>query len=274
MTAVAGELGKIGAFLRRDALVALSYRAAFAGDIIQIGMQLLMFALVAQVVDERKLPAYGGVRTHYLEFVVVGLTLTLISGTMLIRVSTAIRQEQLIGTLEALLTTPTRMVTLQVGTVALDALQIPLRIATLVALASLLMGLDLQPSGALPALVVLMAFTPFVWGLGLVSAGAMVTFRRGTAVLGAFVTGVGLASGVYFPLDVLPPWVADLAAANPFAIAITALREALIGGAGWGAIGGDVLLLAPLSAAMLLLGTIAFHAGVAREYRNGSLGLY
>jgi ABC-2 type transport system permease protein len=274
MTALVVEAGKLGAFVRRDVLVALSYRAAFAGDALSIGMQLLMFALVAQVVDEGTLPEYGGVRADYLEFVVVGLTLTLITGTMLIRVSTAIRQEQLIGTFEALLTTPTRMATLQAGAVALDALLIPVRTAVYVLVAALIFDLQLESSGLLPATVVLLAFTPFVWGIGLISAGAMVTFRRGGTVLGAFVTGMGIASGVYFPLSVLPGAIQDLAASNPFAIAIEALRETLIGGGGWSAIGSDVLLLLPLAGATMLLGMVAFAAAVHREYRNGTLGLY
>jgi ABC-2 type transport system permease protein len=142
------------------------------------------------------------------------------------------------------------------------------------AIVAVVFALDLQPSGIGPALVILGVFAPFVWGLGLISAGAMVTFRRGGRALGAFVTGVGIASGVYFPLSVLPDWLEKLAVGNPFAIAIEGLREALIGGAGWSVIDSDVLLLAPLAVASLVLGGIAFHAAVGRERRNGTLGLY
>ena len=81
------------------------------------------------------------------------------------------------------------------------------------------------------------AFVPFVWGLGLVTAAAIVTFRRGTGLLGVIMSVLGLASGAFFPLALLPAWLQTLAEANPVAIAMEGTREALIGGAGWSAIG-------------------------------------
>jgi ABC-2 type transport system permease protein len=121
---------------------------------------------------------------------------------------------------------------------------------------------------------VLAAFMPFVWGLGLVSAAAIVTFRRGggmTAVAGMV---LGLSSGAYFPLSVLPGWLADVLAWNPMAIALEAMRSALIGGEGWDVVGPDVLLLTPMSVLTVLAGSFAFQAAVARERRRGSLGMY
>jgi hypothetical protein len=51
-------------------------------------------------------------------------------------------------------------------------------------------------------------------------------------------------------------------------------REALIGGAGWSAVGSDVLVLGTLSIAALFAGVSAFRAALAREHRRGTLGLY
>jgi ABC-2 type transport system permease protein len=274
MTAAAAELGKVAAFVRRDALIALSYRAAFVGDVAQMAVQVLLFALVAQVIDAGKLPEYGGKHAGYLEFVVVGSTITMLAGTLLARLAIAVRQEQLYGTFEALLVTPTRLVTLQAGAAAIDLLQIPLRMAAYLAAVAVVFGLDLQLSGIVPALVILLIFAPFVWGLGLMSGGAMVTFRRGGAALGTLITGTAIVSGVYFPLSVLPAWAERVAQANPFATVIEALRDALIGGAGWHAVDGDILLIIPLGAATMALGWIAFHAAIERERRRGTVGVY
>ena len=135
-------------------------------------------------------------------------------------------------------------------------------------------GLDLEASGVLPALVVLVAFIPFVWGLGLVSAACIVTFRRGagmTAIAGML---LGLSSGAYFPLAVLPEWLAAILTWNPMAITLETMREVLIGGEGWAALDADVLLLVPMSVLTLLAGGWAFAAAVARERRRGTLGMY
>ena len=185
--------------MRRDLLVLLSYRVAFASDLLFIGIQAAMFGFVAQLVDPLKLPTYGGERAGYFEFVMVGVVITTVSGLLLQRVATAIRQEQMIGTLEALLVTPTSATTVQAGSVAFDLLFIPIRMGLLLLAAALTLGLGFEASGILPSVVLLAAFVPFLWGLGLVTAAAIVTFRRGTGVLGVTMSVLGLVSGGVLP---------------------------------------------------------------------------
>jgi ABC-2 type transport system permease protein len=125
------EARKVPAFMRRDLLVLLSYRVAFVSDLLFIAVQAAMFGFVAQLVDESKLPSYGGVQAGYFEFVMVGVVIATVSGLLLQKVSTAIRQEQMIGTLEALLVTPTSPTTVQAGSIAFDLVFIPVRMALL-----------------------------------------------------------------------------------------------------------------------------------------------
>jgi ABC-2 type transport system permease protein len=271
---LAAELPKLAAFLRRDFKIALSYRIAFVADVLQLCSHVLLFGLIGQLVDPSLLPSYGGKTTGYLEFVAIGALLSLVFGMLLERVSSAIRAEQMIGTLEALLVTPVRTFTLQAGSVAFDAVQVPLRMALFLTAIAVTAGLDLELSGVLPSVAVLIVFLPFVWGLGLVSAGAMVTFRRGAGITAMAGMVLGLSSGAYFPLTVLPDWLETVLSWNPMAIALESMRSALIGGEGWGAIAPDLLVLAPMSVLTLIAGMLAFHAAVTRERRRGSLGMY
>ncbi len=88
------------------------------------------------------------------------------------------------GTLESIFVTPTSMTTIQLGSVAYDLVYVPVRTAIFLGVTSLAFGLDLHVSGLLPSTVLLLVFVPFVWGLGLVSAAAILTFRRGGGVTG------------------------------------------------------------------------------------------
>jgi ABC-2 type transport system permease protein len=272
--ALVAEAAKVAAFARRDLLILLSYRAGFVADVLQLCAHVLLFGLIGQLVDPALLPAYGGEPTGYLEFVAIGALLSLVFGMLLERVASAIRTEQMIGTLEALLVTPVRTFTVQAGSVAFDAVQVPLRMTLFLAAIAVTAGLDLEASGVLPALVALAAFIPFVWGLGLVSAACIVTFRRGAGITAIAGMALGLSSGAYFPLTVLPEWLAAILTWNPMAITLESMREALIGGEGWAAIGPDVLLVVPMSVLTLLAGGFAFGAAVARERRRGTLGMY
>lgn len=274
MSALFTEVAKIPAFMRRDLLVLLSYRAALTSDLLFIGIQAVLFGFVAELIDPSKLPSYGGVQASYFDFVMIGVVFATVSGLLLQRVATALRQEQMIGTLEALLVSPVSPGTVQAGSVAFDLFFIPLRMGALLLAVSLGFGLGYDPSGILPSLTVMAAFIPFLWGLGLLTAAVIVTFRRGEGFLAVLMSVLGLASGAFFPLSLLPSWIQTLAEANPVAIAMEATREALIGGSGWEGIGGDILLLIPISAGTVAAGVWAFRAALAREHRRGTLGLY
>jgi ABC-2 type transport system permease protein len=273
-SSLVAEIRKVPAFMRRDLLVLLSYRVAFVSDLLAIAVQAAMFGFIAELVDQSRLPTYAGVQASYFEFVMIGVVITTVSGLLLHRVATAVRQEQMIGTLEALLISPTSPTTVQAGSVAFDLVFIPVRMAALMLAVAFTLGLDFDGSGALPALALLVAFVPFVWGLGLLAAAAIVTFRRGTGVLGAGMGLLGLVSGAFFPLTLLPIWLQRLAEANPVAIVLEGARHALIGGGDWSEVASDAVVLLPVSALALFAGVWAFRAALDREHRRGTLGLY
>jgi ABC-2 type transport system permease protein len=158
--------------------------------------------------------------------------------------------------------------------VVYDLIYIPIRTAVFLVVIALAFGLDFYASGLIPALVVLLVFIPFVWGLGVASAGAALTFRRGSGIVGLASTVLVLFSGAFYPLDVLPGWVASLAELNPITIAVDGMREPLLGGTGWDGVGRAVAVLLPLAVVSVALGALAFRAALRRERRQGTLGLY
>lgn len=268
------EAGKLFAFLRRDLLVAWSYRTDFFSDMAGMVVQVVMFYFVGLMVDPSVLPEFGGSPTSYLEFVALGIVLGMFVQLGLSHVAGSLREEQLQGTLEVLMLTPTRTLTLQLGTLAYDLVYVPVRSVVFLAGISLAFGLGFDPSGFLPAAAVLAMLVPFVWGLGVASAAAVLVFRRGEGLVALGAGLLTIASGAYFPLTLLPGWLQTLAEANPFAIALEAMRDAVLGGAGWSDVGGAALLLLPMAAASIAVGYVLYAAALRRELRRGTLGDY
>ncbi len=274
MSAVVSEILKIPAFVRRDFLVAWSYRMSFVTDLLGLAGQALLFYFVGQLVDPSKMPTYGGNDVSYLEFAAVGMLLGAFIQFGMQNIASAVRNEQLQGTLESLLVTPTAPHTIQLGSVAFLFLYIPIRIVLLLGVIAVAFGLDFQGSGVVPALVLLLGFLPFVWGLGVASAAAIVTFRRGAGLLAMGTLVVAFVSGLYFPIELLPDWLATIAEQNPIALAVEGMRESLLGGSGWADIGSTLVVLVPMSLLALAFGVVAFRAALARERRLGTVGLY
>ena len=129
--------------------------------------------------------------------------------------------------------------------------------------------------GGIPqAFVYLVAIVPFVWGLGLITAGLTMTIRKGAAFVGLGVAFLMLGSGAFFPVEVLPGPLARTAPANPMAITMTGMRESLIGGAGWGNMATTSRSSVPVAVFSLVIGNLTFRVGVRRERKRGTLGLY
>jgi ABC-2 type transport system permease protein len=274
LAAVAQEAAKLPAFARRDMLVAWSYRATFISDVVALFLQALLFYFVNLLVDERRLPEFGGSPVTYMEYVTVGIALAAFIQIGLGRVSAALRQEQMIGTLESLLATPTSPATIQLGSVLYDLLYVPIRTGLFLVLIAVGFELDFNVAGIPPAALVILFFVPFVWGLGLVSAAATMTFRGGSAGVGFGLTIMTLGSGAFFPLSLLPGWVESLTSVNPMAIAIEGMREPLLGVVDWSETLYSIAVLVPFSAASLAIGVFAFRAALRRERRRGTIGHY
>jgi ABC-2 type transport system permease protein len=268
------ELWKLPAFFRRDFLVMWSYRLAFFVDWANLIAQVVIFSLVGRLVDPRLLPSFGGTSTSYVEFVVTGIAVASFLQIALGRVVNAIREEQLMGTLESLLVTPTSPLTIQLGSVMYDLAYVPLRTVLFLVAVSVLFGARLEAGGLIPVMVILLVFIPVVWGLGMVAAAAVLTFRRGAGALGFVVTVLMIGSNTYFPIDILPEWARSMAALNPISIAVEGTRAALLGGEGWGAVWPTIRLLLPMAGSSLLIGVGALRFALRRERRRGTLGLY
>lgn len=263
---------KLPAFLRRDFLQATSYPMGFVADAAGLVSQTIVLYYVSQLVDPGSLPEYGGEAVSYIEFVVVGIAISIFIGLGLFRAAAAFRREQLMGTLESVLMTPTTPTTIQLGSVAYDLIYVPLRTLIFFGLVALTLDLDFDPSGVLPAAATLLLFIPFVWGLGIAYAAANLTFRVGG---GAGLVGLlTITSGAYFPITLFPAWLEEIAEHNPMTVAIETMRDCILGDAGWSAVLDASSTLVPAALVSLAVGLVLFRQAMRRERRRGSVGLY
>ena len=270
---VLAEFLKLGAFLRRDFLIAASYRLSFAAEFTNVIVGVLMFSLVGRMVDVNVLPRYGGVRPSYMEYVATGLVLGAFLQIGIGRVTQAIEQEQTRGTLESLLMTPTTTPTILAGCITYDLAYVPIRTVFMLLVIAAGFGLHYHASGIPAAALFLLFFIPFVWGIGMICAAMRLTFRRGAGVFTAFITLFTIGSGAYVPVSLLPHPAATLAPFNPVGVASHGMRESLLAG-GWTAIDIKLLTLPLLSAVALAAGVIALRLALRRERKLGTLGVY
>jgi ABC-type polysaccharide/polyol phosphate export permease len=261
------------AFLRRDLRVARSYRLSFVVRVASVLVAIASFGALARFLGGGGAAA-ASVPGGYLGFWVVGLALAELFHVSLSAWSTRVRQAQLEGTLEAVLSTaaPASHVVLASG--LYDLLAGLGRLAVYLVAGMLVFDVDFSRADpAAAALTFALALCTFV-GLG-VLGGALTMVLRRTDPISAFAwLGAATLGGVFYPVDSLPAWAHTLSYLLPIAPALTALRAALFQGAGVAELGRPLAALALFAALVWPLAALAFRHAVARARDDGSLSQY
>lgn len=269
MSTIAMYLAGAGAIVRRDISVFLTYRAQLLTMLASTLFSITLFYYVSQLV---RVPAFPD-SSDYFAFVVVGLAVAQILNSSLELPST-VRSELLAGTIERLVVSPFGLVAGVVSMVVFPfLLAIFLGGATLV-LGGLIFGLPVRWETA-PLMLPIgiagsLAFTAF----GLLFAAVTLVFKQGASATGLVTLGVSLLAGFYFPVSLLPSWIAWATYVQPFTPALDLSRNVLVGTPlrddAWieaSKLVGFVIILLPLA-------TLALTAAVKRARRTGTITEY
>lgn len=259
------------AFLKRDFLIAVSYRMKFLTQIAGIFISTLMFFFVSRLVGKgaaNQLEPYGG---DYFAFVLIGVAFTDYLIVSINSFSEEIRGAQMMGTLEAVLTTPTPPTVILFSSSLYSFSFTTLRVILYLAFGFAFFGLEFQLT-SFAAFVVVMVLTVFsFWGIGLVSAAFVIVFKHGSPINWLIGSASGLLGGVLYPVSMLPDWLKPVAHLLPITHALEAMRQVLLKGAPLGAVLDEVLILAVFAVVFFSIGIFAFKAGLRIAEKEGSL---
>jgi ABC-2 type transport system permease protein len=258
------------AIVRRDYQVRRSYRLAIGMDLLFGVMNLLLYFFISRTFEDAATAPLGGA-PDYFAFAIVGITITLVVQAAITGLALKVREEQLTGTLEALATQPLTATELSLGLCGLHFAFAMLRTAFYLLVAGLLLGLDLANASWPGFAIMLLATWAAMLGLGILSGGVVMVVKRGESIMGMLVFGMGLVSGAFFPVTVLPDWLEPLGEIVPTRFAYDGIRSALYEGGGWA---GDALVLVLFSVVLLPLAIVAFSAAFRAARRAGSLSQY
>jgi ABC-2 type transport system permease protein len=257
------------AFVARDVLITRSYRLALVAEAISGITNLLVYFFISRTFGDSA-PADLGGAPSYFAFAAVGAALTTVIHAALASTAVSIRQEQLTGTLEAIATQPISPTALAVGMSGLPFVTAAIRVGVYLGLATLLLNLDLSHANVAGAVAVLAASTLSLTGIGIASAAMVIVVKRGDVITGLASFGIGLLSGAFFPISVLPDWLQPIGEALPTRFAFDGLRAALFGGE-WA---HDVAVLVLFAVALIPLSLVGFAAALHAAKRAGSIAEY
>jgi ABC-2 type transport system permease protein len=266
-------LSLVAAFWRRDWAIARSYRLSFGLGILDTIVSLALFFYLSRLVDQTELASKSQLSEGYFAFVIVGYALIHVMQTVVTSFAAQLREDQVTGTLEALLVTPAPPWLVVIGSATYDVLRAMFSGIAYLVLAVLIFGLDLSvdPSSFVALLFAVPASFALFTALGIAVAGLTVVVKQTLKLVSFLLTGIAVLAGVYFPTSVLPPALEAIAKLLPFTWALDVFRAALLGG---DVSTTKVVLLVVCGGIALPLSVRLFGFAVSYAKRQGSLAQY
>ena len=262
------------AFLKKDFLAESSYSLAFIFNFIGLLASILGYFFIDKLFGSRMVGHLEAFGVNYFSYVLLSMAFFGYVGIGLGSFSERIRTEQVQGTLEAVLLTPTRISTILISLGLWNLLLATLDLSVYILLAIFLFKISFANINILSSLVVFALTIASFSGLGILSACFIMIFKRGNP-FGWFVASLeGLFGGVYVPVTVLPAWMQLAAKFLPITYAIRAIELAVYRGYTVKMLSKEVSALLLFSAVLVPLSLFAFSYALKKSRREGTLAQY
>ncbi len=258
------------AFLKRDFFMEASYRFNFLLSLIGVVFSVAIFYFLGKIVD----PAYvQGSADNYFSFALVGMAMAMYLRTGLGSFAESMREEQMMGTLEAMMSTPTSLTTIVLSSSLWRFLFTSVSVLAFLVVGAFF-GVSFAGANVLAALLLLVLTVACYAALGIVSASFIIVFKRGDPINWVVSSLSILLGGVFYPISVLPGWMRFLSRLLPITWSLEGVRGALLMGESFSTLWDGFLALAVIAAVLIPLSLASFRLAVHYARRTGTLVKY
>jgi ABC-2 type transport system permease protein len=279
MTLLVADLRAFAAAIRKELRTARRYPTQWLGLMFWPVLLPASYVLMGQAFsgsDPRSIAAFAerSGTAQFAGFVFVGFAMYMWLSTILWGPGTALRTEQMRGSLEAVFLTPTSRLVALFGP---PAAALPTLVITFVVMGVamwLIFGVALPLDGVLRSLVVVAFALPSLYAIGSLFAAGVLRFGEIGPIVqlirGLFV----LTCGITFPVLMLPGWAQTIAWVLPPTYIVQDIRAVLLRGLGLGDIALDLAITVGLSALLAAFAIVTFRFLERSARRDGMLGRY
>lgn len=268
------EVKKIGVFVKRDFRMLYTYKLAFLTTFLNMIItffHLALFGGMFGISQLSSLSIYGG---DFISYILVGSIGWGFLWNILNSTSFSLRNEMMMGTLESLLITPTRIYTMMVSYAIYGSFFGVLSMIILFIIGVGVYGFTAFSNANIYTIIIFCLSAAMMMGIGMIFAGLTLWFKHIGQTL-PLIQGLTLFfSGVYFPVDQLPPALQPIVNIMPFYYSVEGLRLSLLPIIPIQKITNFILILLVMTILSIIIGIIVLNKGVMKAKKDGSLGFY
>lgn len=176
------------------------------------------------------------------------------------------------GTIEYTLMAPVHRLTHMAGQTLFAVFYSMIFAGVILMVTSLMFDINLTSANLIGAVLVLLAGSFSFVGIGVMASVMPLLFpERGSQMTHVFIALLLLVSGVYYPIEVLPGFLKDIAVYSPATYVLTGVRQALLDGAPTADLVPSMLPVLLMGVFLIPLGLWVFGQGERYAKRSGKL---
>jgi len=262
------------AFFKKDFLISLSYRFEFLLQVFSMLFTVTGLYYLGKLIDNADVPflkAYGG---NYFGFIVIGFAFNGYVGVSINTFFNNIREGQLTGTLEIILSSPTRLFTYLFSSSLWSSFFVTLRLLLYFLMGIFVFGLEIGKANLFAAGVIFTLSIICYIGIGILMASLVLVVKRGESSLKFVLGGSAVLSGLVFPIELLPPVLKKIALFLPLTYSFRGLRLSVLEGYTFRQLQMDEVILFGYAVIFMIISLFVFPYAINRAKVKGSLAEY
>ncbi len=231
------------------------------------------FLLAGYLTSSSTSSPFAGNPAGYVAFFVVGLAFQGFVTNLYGFLAQRIRNEQMMGTLEHLMLSPT-------SPSAVLAYSTPFSIMLNLIAMGVILGVGAGFLGVvyhvavLPLTVSVILLVASNMGMAIIASSFIMWLKQGNPVALFFTLYTQLFGGVFFPVSYLPHGLQYVSYLIPLTFGLNAVRATLLAGQGFASIGGDLLWMVFYTVLTIPLGVLFFRWTLKKVRVDGTLATY
>lgn len=224
-----GGLAKASGFIKKDLLIAMSYKFQFIFQFSQVFFSVAAIYFIGKMVaDSGKSPLLKAYGADYFSFALVGLAVASYLKAGLVTITNDMRQTMNQGVLEAMCASPTGYSWLFLCATLWPFVFETIRVTFYFLIGMIIFGMRLQNANWSGAAATMVLTILIFLMLGMISCSILVLVKKGDPLNWIFSSLSGLLAGTMFPIAVLPDWLRAVALCLPLTHSLEAMRKCLL----------------------------------------------
>ena len=188
--------------------------------------------------------------------------------------ATSLRNEMMMGTLESIFLTSTKISTIIIAYTIFGSIFGFLSVIILYLVGFFLFDIIVFSNANIFTLIIFILSIFLMMGFGMIFTGLALRFKNIGSAVPLFQSITMFFCGVYFPITVLPNYLQTVAKFVPFYYSIEGMRISLIPGTATSEILSYIVILIGATLFFALLGIFILYKGLTKAKKDGSLAFY